>query len=131
MSKKLFSTLTLALVVAAWGSVQAAPQSSDPTPAAEPVSHLVLASDVEWGPLNPARGDKGSHGSTFRAVVIQGQSGLQMPGENDLVIAGPGSYFGSQGEAVHQVTCQAAEACIYYLRTQGAFDFMTKQEMKR
>jgi quercetin dioxygenase-like cupin family protein len=48
-----------------------------------------------------------SHGSTFRAVVIQGQPQYQMPGETDFKTLVPGSYFSSKGESVHQVSSKA------------------------
>lgn len=297
MNRRKPPRFALALALTAWGSAQAIAQTSDPTPEADPAYQLVLTSDVEWGPLNPARGDKGpraaalwgdrtgagpsgflvefaegfsspphihnvtyrgvvirgllhnddpdaeqmwmpagsywtqpageahitaardsrnlayieiedgpylvlpteeafdngerpvnvdpsnlvwldasnitwlgptgrrgsteglkiaflwgrpqadrpsgtlvelpagftaelhSHGS-FRAVVIQGRSGFRIPGETEIVTAGPGSYFGSKTDTAQEITCQASEACLLYLRTTGEFDLMPRQESK-
>ncbi len=63
-----------------------------------------------------------SHGSTFRAVVIQGKSQYQISGETEAKTLEPGSYFGSDGETAHQVSCEAEEECIIYMRTEGKYD---------
>ena len=39
--------------------------SATPEPAAERTSEVVLTSEVEWGPLNPARGDRGPKAGTL------------------------------------------------------------------
>jgi quercetin dioxygenase-like cupin family protein len=63
-----------------------------------------------------------SHGSTFRAVVIQGRPQYQVPGKSDVKTLEPGSYFGSKGESVHQISSKAGEESIIYLRTDGKYD---------
>ena len=63
-----------------------------------------------------------SHGSTFRAVVIKGQPQYQVPGETDVKTLEPGSYFGSKGESVHQISSKAGEESIIYVRTDGKFN---------
>ena len=63
-----------------------------------------------------------SHGSTFRAVVIQGQPNHLLSGETDVKALKPGSYFGSAGETVHQIFCATGEECILYVRAEGKFD---------
>jgi hypothetical protein len=63
-----------------------------------------------------------SHGSTFRAVVIQGQPQYQVPGDTDVNTLEPGSYFSSKGESVHQVSSEAGEESIIYVRTEGKYD---------
>jgi len=60
-----------------------------------------------------------SHGSTFRAVVVKGQP--QYLGA-DVKTLEPGSYFGSKGETVHQITSNAAEESIIYVRTDGKYE---------
>jgi len=62
-----------------------------------------------------------SHGSTFRAVVIKGQPQYQVS-ETDVKTLEPGSYFSSKGESVHQVSCEAGEDCIIYVRMEGKFN---------
>lgn len=52
-------SVCLALGVAVYTSSQVA------STAAEPASEVVLASDVEWGPLNPARGDASPKAGTL------------------------------------------------------------------
>jgi len=69
-------------------------------------------------------GDLRSHGSAFRAVAIQGQLGYQLPGETDVATLEPGSYFGSEGETVHNVSCVAGEECVVYLRVEGQYDLI-------
>ena len=71
-----------------------------------------------------------SHGSTFRAVVIQGQPQYQVPGETDVKAMEPGSYFSSKGESEHQVSCEAGEECIIYVRMEGKFDVIPTQPKK-
>ncbi|MEM6755423.1 MAG: DUF4437 domain-containing protein, partial [Cyanobacteria bacterium P01_C01_bin.38] len=63
-----------------------------------------------------------SHGSTFGAVVIQGQPQYQVPGETEAKALVPGSYFSSKGESVHQVSSKAGEESIIYVRTDGKFE---------
>ncbi|MEM1253349.1 MAG: DUF4437 domain-containing protein [Cyanobacteria bacterium P01_H01_bin.21] len=67
-------------------------------------------------------GEIHSHGSTFRAVVIQGQLNHLLSSETDAKTLQPGSYFGSEEETVHQVSCKTGEECIIYVRTEGEFD---------
>lgn len=71
-----------------------------------------------------------SHGSTFRAVVIQGEPQYQVPSETDVKTLVPGSYFSSKGESVHQVSSKAGEESIIYVRTDGKFDFIPAQPKK-
>ncbi len=63
-----------------------------------------------------------SHASTFRAVVIKGQPQYQVPGETDVKTLESGSYFSSKGESVHQVSSEAGEESIIYVRTDGKYD---------
>ena len=63
-----------------------------------------------------------SHGSTFRAVVIKGQPQYQVPGETDVKTLEPGGYFSSKGESVHQVSSEAGEESVIYVRTDGKYD---------
>lgn len=62
-----------------------------------------------------------SHGSTFRAVVIQGQPQYQVPGEAEVQTLEPGSYFSSEGESLHLVSSAAADESLIYVRTDGRF----------
>jgi Domain of unknown function (DUF4437) len=71
-----------------------------------------------------------SHGTTFRAVVIQGRPKHGVPGETDVKTMEPGSYFSSKGESAHQVSCKAGEECIIYVRMEGKFDVIPAQPEK-
>lgn len=62
-----------------------------------------------------------SHGSTFRAVVIQGKLRLQTLSE----FLDPGSYFSSKGETTHSVKCEVEEGCVVYVRMKGKFDVVS------
>ncbi len=59
-----------------------------------------------------------SNGKTFRAVVIEGQTSIKAGDETKSLLAG--SYFGSDGEASHQVSCDAE--CLVYVRSEGKFE---------
>ena len=63
-----------------------------------------------------------SQGSSFHGVVIKGQPQYQMPNEEDTKTLEPGSYFSSEGESVHQISCKTEGDCIIYVRTNGKFD---------
>ena len=63
-----------------------------------------------------------SHGSTFRAVVIKGQPQYRMPGMTHVKTLHPGSHFSSKGESVHQVSSQAGEESVIYIRTDGKYN---------
>ena len=63
-----------------------------------------------------------SQGSTFRAVVIQGQPQYQVSSDADTKDLEPGSYFSSKGTSVHQVSSKAGEESINYVRSDGKFD---------
>ena len=41
----------------------------------------------------------------------------------------PGSYFSSKGEAAHQVSCEAGDECIVYVRIEGKFDVIPAPTM--
>ncbi len=64
-------------------------------------------------------GEINSHGSTFRAIVIQGQPQYLGP---DAKTLDPGSYFGSKGESVHRISSKAGEETIIYVRTDGRYE---------
>jgi len=63
-----------------------------------------------------------SHSPTFRAVVIKGQPQFQVPGETDVKTLEPGSYFGSKGESVYQVSSKGGAASIIYVHTEGKYN---------
>ncbi|MEM7135993.1 MAG: DUF4437 domain-containing protein [Myxococcota bacterium] len=64
---------------------------------------------------NGFAGTIGGNGSPFRAVVIQGRPNFG-PSRTALV---PGSYFSSEGETPHEVSCDTHDECVLYLRARG------------
>ncbi len=68
-----------------------------------------------------------SHGSTFRAVVIQGQPHYQAPRERDVKILEPGSYFSSQGASEHLIASKAGEESTIYVRTDGKYNVISEK----
>lgn len=69
-------------------------------------------------------GEIRNQGSTFRAVAIQGQLKYQMPNAIDVTTMEPGSYFGSEGKLMHQVSCEAEQECIIYVRVDGKYEIV-------
>lgn len=62
------------------------------------------------------------HGSTFRAVVIQGQLEHRAPGENQTKTLTPGSLVSSTQGAEHLVRCAREEHCLIYVRAAGRYN---------
>ncbi len=58
-----------------------------------------------------------SSSETFRAVVIKGSTNLKLADEVKALT--PESYFGSQGEAVHEISCD--EESLVYIRAKGKY----------
>ena len=63
-----------------------------------------------------------SQGSSFRAVVIEGQVNYQMPNKTDTKILESGSFFSSEGKSSHQISSNVSEESVLYVRTDGKFD---------
>ena len=59
-----------------------------------------------------------SKGSIFHAVVIKGQP--QYLGADGKILD-PGSYIGSKGETMHQISSTAGEETTLYVRTNGKY----------
>lgn len=62
-----------------------------------------------------------SKSSEFRAVIIDGKTKVQLAGETDTRTLTPGSYFGSTGEATHQISSTDGDGCVIYVRNKGMF----------
>lgn len=71
------------------------------------------------------------HGSSLRAVLIRGRFEIRLSDSAEGVTAEPGSYFGSRGEAIHEVTCEGSKKCILYVRAKGTFDLVPALARKR
>jgi len=96
-----------------------------PAPAGPKLAYL-------WGELQPGRPNGTfvrlpagvgvkihSHGTTFRAVVVEGTPKYQATAPKTLT---PGSYFSSTGEAVHELTSGPREESVIYVRTEGSYE---------
>lgn len=58
-------------------------------------------------------------GPALHAVVIQGQPKHEVPSKSAATTLEPGSYFGSEGDVAHQVSCGPGGDAILYVRTHG------------
>ncbi len=65
-----------------------------------------------------------SYGDIFHAIIIQGDLNYQMPNTTDQAILDPTSYFGSEGESVHQIQNKGDSESIIYIRTNGEIKLM-------
>jgi hypothetical protein len=70
------------------------------------------------------------NGSWLRAVVIQGQASHQISGASDARNLEPGSYFGSKGKTVHEISCKAEDECIIYVSTEGRYAIVASHSEK-
>lgn len=62
-----------------------------------------------------------STASMFHAVVILGRPEHEVTAKSDAQHLEPGSYFGSEWDVSHAITCGAGEECLLYIRTDGDF----------
>ena len=67
-----------------------------------------------------------SHGSTFRAVTIEGQVGYQISGAAESKTLEPGSYFGGKGESVHRISSSASGESVIYIHIDGNYELVSE-----
>ncbi len=67
------------------------------------------------------RGSLRSGASEFRALTILGQTGLSTPNTEEKRALAPGSYFGSDGVASFDISCNGPTICTLYLATADTF----------
>ena len=60
-------------------------------------------------------------GPSLRAVVVSGQIGHRTRSASVTKGLEPGSYFGSTGDAVHQLSCDAKDDCVLYMSAKGKY----------
>lgn len=60
-----------------------------------------------------------STGQVLHAVVIQGELRYKMPQTGTLKLLDAGSYFSSEGKAVHTITTDSESEATVYVRTNG------------
>lgn len=91
----------------------------------EGVQIAFLWGDTKEGELNGSfiklpsgfNGTINSHGKSFRAVVIKGQLGHKVAGDDKLL---PGSGFSAEGVSTHDL--ESEEGSIIYVRTNGTYE---------
>lgn len=66
-------------------------------------------------------GKLGTVAPLMRVVTIKGVAQVQVSGGSDKHKLEPGSYFGSRGQASHQLSCMSDSECILYLHTEGKY----------
>ncbi|MEM8609922.1 MAG: DUF4437 domain-containing protein [Myxococcota bacterium] len=69
-----------------------------------------------------------SHGASLRAVVIEGRPTYRASDDARRQTLEPGSYFSSFGRATHQVSTDAGEGAVVYIRAEGAVDVSSLQD---
>lgn len=62
--------------------------------------------------------------SSFKVIVIEGQTKLHLDGGKDVKTLTAGGYFGSEGKHSHYLTSK--EACTVYIRTKGKYSVVQK-----
>ena len=61
-----------------------------------------------------------SDGASLRVVVVEGETRIRRIGDDVRTKLGPGSYVGSQGSGVHVMSLSTDQACVLYVRSEGA-----------
>lgn len=69
-----------------------------------------------------------AHGTSFRAIVIQGDLERRTTDTQPSEMLSPGSYFGAAGASTHDVSCSADNTCILYIRAEGRFGIAATPE---
>lgn len=64
-------------------------------------------------------GTLNSGSNSFKSVVIQGQPSYKVAGKGEAQSLEPGSYFASEGQAVHQLSTSGE--VILYVRSEGSY----------
>ncbi|MEM7550934.1 MAG: DUF4437 domain-containing protein [Bacteroidota bacterium] len=65
------------------------------------------------------KGEIESNGSTFHAVVIQGNLNYTLPQDKQQKMLDQGSYFGATDTAIHTISNTSENETIIYIRTNG------------
>lgn len=60
-------------------------------------------------------------GVEIKSVLIQGQLSHQADNLASVKVLEPGSYFGSEGEVEHDISCTSDDDCILYVRAEGKY----------
>lgn len=64
-------------------------------------------------------GKLNTESSSFKVIVIDGQTKLHLDGGKDVRTLTPGGYFGTEGKASNHVTTK--DGCTVYVRTKGKY----------
>ena len=71
-----------------------------------------------------------SGGANLHAIVIKGQPLHKSPTKADAKPMQPGSYFGSDGEAEHEIASGKEGECLIYIRSSGDFEILGADPVK-
>ncbi len=61
-------------------------------------------------------------GGILHAVIIEGELLYKEPKNEQSLTLDPGSYFSSQGSAIHTVSSSQKQDCLIYIRTNGSIE---------
>ncbi|WED24443.1 DUF4437 domain-containing protein [Vibrio sp. JC009] len=67
------------------------------------------------------KGELRSEGTAIRAITVKGNTLHQAQGSDETKMLEPGSFFGSDGQSVHQLESSKDEESIIYIRTNGKY----------
>lgn len=70
------------------------------------------------------RGKIDVQGESIQAVVIEGQTTMQLPNDGNAKTLTPGSYAASKGKVTHSISCEANEGCVFYVRSIGKYQII-------
>lgn len=62
----------------------------------------------------------------MRVVTIQGEMDVRIVESSDKQRLQPGSYFGTRGEASHELACASKKTCLLYIHTEGKYQLKSQ-----
>ncbi|WP_375749187.1 DUF4437 domain-containing protein [Vibrio sp. HN007] len=71
------------------------------------------------------KGELRTEGTAIHAITVKGNTMHQAPGSNEVKTLEPGSFFGSDGQSVHQLESSKNEESIIYIRTNGKYSVVS------
>ena len=71
-----------------------------------------------------------SNGEIFHAVVISGEPNYKIPNTEEIKSLDPGSYFSSEGKAIHLISSKPGMESIIYIRTNGELNISQSKKKK-
>jgi len=65
-----------------------------------------------------------SNSDVFHAVIVQGNVNYNDAPSAKVIPLQPASYFNSNGNAKHALSCEGSQECIVYIRTKGRYGIL-------